>query len=162
MEKLRGAMGLGCLIAIVIIIGSLSTIFLELSPLISVVIGIIVGLTIFYIVNKLADLKELERIHEQQTAFNKEFENFKIRYANRLESMPFLYPMINDAQAHVIKFCESYPDKYRSETNFKKATYKLIVARLNSYNYSKRYTNDLNTEKINSFINEINQSCNQT
>ena len=162
MKKLRDAMGIGCMIAIVLIVGSLFAVFLNLSPFLSTAIGIIVSLSFFYVVNKLADLKELERIHEQQTAFNKEFENFKIRYANRLESMPFLYPMINDAQAHVIKFCESYPDKYRSETNFKKATYKLIVARLNSYNYSKRYTNDPNTEKINSFINEITRTCNQT
>lgn len=158
MEKLRDAMGLGCLLAIVIIVGSLSTILLELSPFISVAIGIIVGLVFFYVINKLSDLKELERIHKQQSAFNKEFEDFKMRYAHRLESMPFLYPMIDDAQAHVIKFCEGYPDKYRNENDFKKATYKLIIARLNSYNYSKRYTYDPNTEKINSFIDEINRT----
>ncbi len=68
--------------------------------------------------------------------------------------MPFLYSVIDDVQDYIIKFCESYPEKYKEENDFKKVTARLIVAELNGFIESNRNMYK-DCDKVQEFIDEI-------
>lgn len=106
---------------------------LGIHPYIATILGIIVPLGICKVIDGLANKKILERIHYQQTAFNYEFKQFKDININRLTKMPFLYRPIDNVQDYIIKNCERYPNDFKNETDFKKATYKLIVGQLEEF-----------------------------
>lgn len=158
MEKLRDKLNPLTFFIIYFLIGFILVYFLHASPVVSSLLGIlglVITFGIFYIIDKLADRKVLERIHHQQTEFNKEFKEFKLIFASRLEEMPFLYPIIDDVQNHIINFCNSYPEKFKEETDFKTSTYELIIARLNGYIEANRYRRNNNNEKVQKFIEDV-------
>jgi len=158
MERLRDKLNPFVFFITYVFISGVLVYFTHASPTVAGflgILGIALTLGIFYVIDKLADRKVLERIHHQQTEFNKEFRNFRLMFASRLESMPFLYPIIDDVQNHIIYFCNSYPENFRYETDFKTATYELIIARLNRYIETNRYSRNNNSENVQKLIEEI-------
>ena len=155
MEKLRDMFG-GWIIVFLIIVFEIILVYIFPDhPTINTVIGIALALAIFYVINKLADRKELERIKDKQNTFVKEFDDFKTRYAFELVSMPYLYPLIEMAQAQTIKNCENYPNRYRNVKSFRTVTAQIIISKLDEYLSTYRHRLDLHENEINSFISEI-------
>lgn len=155
MEKLRDMLGGWSLVFLIIIFEVILVYIFPEHPTINAFIGIALALAIFYLINKLADKKDLEQIKNQQNTFIKEFDDFKTRYAFEFVSIPYIYPLIDMAQSQVIKDCENYPNRYRNEKNFRKATAQIIILKLNEYLSTYRHRLDLHEEEINSFISEI-------
>ena len=155
MKKLRDMLGGWTLFFLIIIFEVILVYIIPEHPNICAFISIALALAIFYVINKLADRKELERIKDRQNTFVKEFEDFKTRYAFEFVSMPYLYPLIDMAQSQAIKDCENYPNRYSNVKNFRTVTAQLIILKLNEYLSTYRHRLDLPEKEINSFINEI-------
>ena len=155
MEKLRDVFGGWIIVFLIVVFAVILNFIIPEHPTINAVISIGLALAIFYVINKLADRKELERIKDKQNAFVKEFDDFKTRYAFEFVSMPYIYPLIDMAQSQAIKDCENYPNRYSNVKNFRTVTAQLIILKLNEYLSTYRHRLDLPEKEINSFINEI-------
>ena len=155
MEKLRDMLGGWTLFFLIIIFEVILVYIIPEHPYICTFISIALALAIFYVINKLADLKELERITAQQNAFNKEFDYFKTMYAMQLETMPYLYPIIDLAQTNTLDLCRRYPDKYKNEKDFKKTTIRIILSLFDGHIHANRYWSDPNEKEIKKFMEDI-------
>ena len=138
----------------ILLIGFVLIYFFHIDPTIVTILCIVIPLGICYIIDELADKEILERIHYEQTAFNKEFNDFKLIYGHRLNTLPFLYAEIDKVQNYIIKFCESYPEKYKEGKDFKKVTAQLIIAQLNGF-IEANHNMYKDCDKVQEFIDEI-------
>lgn len=157
MEKLRSKLGGGSFLILALAIGVSLDYFFHIGTNISTTIGIAVVIAAYYVIDKLADLQVLERITAQQNAFNKEFDYFKTMYVYQLEKTPFLYPLIDQAQANTLDLCRRYPDKYKDTTDFRTPTIQTILSLFYGYVYANRYSYMLesNVERTQKLIEDI-------
>ena len=155
MEKLRNMMGTGSLLLMIFLIGTILVYFFPEHATIATIASVAISFGIFHVIDKMADLKVLEKTTAQQSAFNKEFEYFKTMYANQLESMPCLYPIIDLAQSNTLDMCRRYPDKYKDEKDFKKTTVIIILSLFDGYIHAHPYRREPSAEQIKKFMEEI-------
>lgn len=155
MEKLRNMMGTGSLLLMIVIIGTILVYFFPEHAMIAGIASIVISFGIFYVIDRLGELKVLERITAQQSAFNKEFDYFKTMYAAELETMPYLYPIIDLAQTNTLDLCRRYPDKYKDEKDFKKTTIRIILSLFDGHIHANRYMSDPNEKQIIKFMEDI-------
>ena len=155
MTKLRDLLGTGSFLIMVVLIGVSAMFLFDINPTIATIMGFGITGGIFYVVDKMADLEVLSLVKTQQDAFNREFDEFKKRYSSRLESMPFLYKVIDNAQTHTLKFCNDYPNKYKDTKDFKKVTYNLMLSQLYAQISYDGSIYDNNYNAIRDFSEEI-------
>jgi len=155
MGKIRDHLGYGSFMVIAILIGIICIMAFNATETLATFTGIGITIILFYLINRLADKKETEKIHARQAAFNNEFENFKTRYAMDFENMPYLYPLIDMARTNTIKLCEEHPGDYINVKDYRNATNRIIVLKLNEHLSAYRHRRDLHEEEIKKFINEI-------